>query len=202
MQPPGRAKSSFFHDQPRPRRGINSCPAGTCGHEAPAGAGAGSKRSLGQPELLEQAAPGQRGRAERRESVACHWPGPWVWRLCFCCGGSSPRRKNAVRGTNSSDESVFSARRRWPLVVPSRTLRPSLISASELGRFTPRACSNNDKGAFLAVRPFPLAWLAGAAFQVLLEALNESKGFERRAELDLPGCVFGCMRALRRHTFG
>jgi len=93
MQPPGRAKSSFFHDQPRPRRGINSCPAGTCGHEAPAGAGAGSKRSLGQPELLEQAAPGQRGRAERRESVACHWPGPWVWRLCFCFGGSSLRRK-------------------------------------------------------------------------------------------------------------
>ena len=58
------------------------------------GAGAGSKRSFGQPEPLEQAAlPGGRGRAEKRESLACHWPGPWVWRLCSCCGGSSPRRK-------------------------------------------------------------------------------------------------------------
>ena len=40
------------------------------------GAGAGSKRSLGQPQPLEQAIlPGGRGRAERRESLACHWPG-------------------------------------------------------------------------------------------------------------------------------
>jgi hypothetical protein len=53
------------------------------------------KSTFGQPEPLEQAAlPGAgRGRAERPESLAGHWPGPWVWRLCFSCGGSSPRRK-------------------------------------------------------------------------------------------------------------
>ena len=77
-----------------PDSGVTSCPAWTCGQEATADAGAGSKRPLGQPEPRKQAGlPGGRGRAERRESLAWHWPGPWVWRLCFSCGGSSPPRK-------------------------------------------------------------------------------------------------------------
>ena len=89
-----------------PDSGVSSCPAWTCGQKAPAGAGAGSKRSLGQPMTSGACHPARGRRRESREAgkpcLPLAMPVGLADLLFLRRLVTAPQ--NVVRGTNSSDE--------------------------------------------------------------------------------------------------